>query len=77
MKANIKEDNSLNKKINITTDVLDISLWLLSVCFENGVKCDIVSTDCIKIEVDEQFFLLKVKSLKNTYNNIETSSLVR
>ena len=75
MKADKKEDNLFNK--NITTDVLDISLWLLSVCFENGVKCDIVSTDCIKIEVDEQFFLLKVKSLKNTYNNIETSSLVR
>lgn len=75
MKADKKEDNLFNK--NITTDVLDISLWLLSVCFENGVKCDIVSTDCVKIEVDGQFFLLKIKSLKSTLNNVKTSSLVR
>ncbi len=75
MKADKKEDNLFNK--NITTDVLDISLWLLSVCFENGLKCDIVSTDCVKIEVDGQFFLLKIKSLKSTLNNVKTSSLVR
>ena len=75
MKADKKEDNLFNK--NITTDVLDISLWLLSVCFENGLKCDIVSTDCVKIEVDGQFFLLKVKSLKSTLNNVKISSLVR
>ncbi len=73
MKADKKENNLLNKYI--ITDVLDISLWLLSVCFENGVKCDIVSTGCVKIEVEGQFFLLKVKSLKNTLNSVKVSSL--
>lgn len=71
MKNSKNEENPKTEDFTIKTDVLDISLWLLSVCFENGLKCDIISTDCVKIEVDGQLFLIKVKSLKNTFNNNE------